>query len=67
MKEKFPCDYVWLVVANKDVQVQRLMQRDKIDEDFALKKINSQNFSEMKEKSDLIFDNSTSLYDLEKK
>ena len=67
MKEKFPCDYVWLVVANKDVQIQRLMQRDKIDEDFALKKINSQNFSLMKEKSDLIFDNSTSLYDLEKK
>ncbi len=67
MKEKFPCDYVWLVVANKDVQIQRLMQRDKIDENFALKKINSQNFSLMKEKSDLIIDNSTSLNDLEKK
>ena len=67
MKERFPCDYVWLVVANKDVQIQRLMQRDKIDENFALKKINSQNFSLMKEKSDLIIDNSTSLNDLEKK
>lgn len=67
MKEKFPCEYVWLVTANKDVQVKRLMARDKIDKDFAIKKINSQNFSLMKEKSDLIFDNSTSLDDLEKK
>ncbi|MDU2202623.1 MAG: dephospho-CoA kinase, partial [Anaerococcus hydrogenalis] len=67
MKEKFPCEYVWLVTANKDVQMKRLMARDKIDKDFAIKKINSQNFSLMKEKSDLIFDNSTSLDDLEKK
>lgn len=67
MKEKFPCEYVWLVTTNKDVQVKRLMARDKIDKDFAIKKINSQNFSLMKEKSDLIFDNSTSLDDLEKK
>lgn len=67
MKEKFPCEYVWLVTVNKDVQIKRLMARDKIDKDFAIKKINSQNFSLMKEKSDLIFDNSTSLDDLEKK
>lgn len=67
MKEKFPCEYVWLVTANKDVQIKRLMNRDKIDKDFAIKKINSQNFLLMKEKSDLIFDNSTSLDDLEKK
>lgn len=67
MKEKFPCEYVWLVTANKDVQIKRLMARDNIDKDFAKKKINSQNFSLMKEKSDLIFDNSTSLDDLEKK
>ena len=67
MKEKFPCEYVWLVTANKDVQIKRLMDRDEIDKDFAIKKINSQNFSLMKEKSDLIFDNSTSLDDLEKK
>lgn len=67
MKEKFSCEYVWLVTANKDVQIKRLMNRDKIDKDFAIKKINSQNFLLMKEKSDLIFDNSTSLDDLEKK
>ncbi|MDU5912894.1 MAG: dephospho-CoA kinase [Anaerococcus vaginalis] len=67
MKEKFPCDYVWLVYAKREVQIQRLMQRDKIDRDFAIKKIESQDYLSMKEKSDLIFDNSTSLEDLEKK
>ena len=67
MKEKFPCDYVWLVIADRKVQIERLMQRDKIGKDFALKKIKSQDFLEMKKKSDLIFDNSTSLENLEKK
>lgn len=67
MKEKFPCDYVWLVCANREVQIQRLMQRDKIDRDFAIKKIESQDYLSMKKKSDLIFDNSTSLEELEKK
>lgn len=67
MKEKFTCDYVWLVYAKREVQIQRLMQRDKIDRDFAIKKIESQDYLSMKEKSDLIFDNSTSLEDLEKK
>lgn len=67
MKEKFPCDYVWLVYAKREVQIQRLMQRDKIDRDFAIKKIESQDYLSMKKKSDLIFDNSTSLEELEKK
>lgn len=67
MKEKFPCDYVWLVCAKKEVQIKRLMERDKIDREFAIKKIESQDYLSMKEKSDLIFDNSTSLEDLEKK
>ena len=67
MKEKFPCDYVWLVTADREIQIERLMQRDKIGRDFALKKINSQDFLEMQKKSDVIFDNSTSLENLEKK
>ena len=67
MKEKFPCDYVRLVCAKRQVQIQRLMERDKIDRDFAIKKIESQDYLSMKEKSDLIFDNSTSLEELEKK
>ena len=67
MKEKFPCDYVRLVCAKREVQIKRLMERDKIDIDFAIKKIESQDYLSMKEKSDLIFDNSASLKDLEKK
>ncbi|MDU7142465.1 MAG: hypothetical protein E6319_05920 [Anaerococcus vaginalis] len=51
----------------REIQIERLMQRDKIDRDFALKKINSQDFLEMQKKSDVIFDNSTSLENLEKK
>lgn len=67
MKEKFPCDYIWLVTADREVQIKRLIKRDKIDRDFAIKKIESQDFLEMKKKSDLIFDNSKSIKDLEKK
>lgn len=67
MKEKFPCDYVWLVSADKDIQIKRLMQRDGIDRNYAIKKIASQNTSYMKKSSDLIFDNSGSLDQLEKK
>ena len=67
MKEKFPCDYVWLVCANREVQIKRLMERDKIDRDFAIKKIESQDYESLKEKSDFIFDNSRSLEELEKK
>lgn len=67
MKEKFPCDYIWLVTADREVQIKRLIKRDKIDRDFAIKKIESQDFLEMEKKSDLIFDNSKSIKDLEKK
>ena len=37
MKEKFPCEYVWLVTAKRDVQIKRLMARDKIDKDHKRK------------------------------
>lgn len=67
MKEKFPCDYIWLVTSDREVQIKRLIKRDKIDRDFAIKKIESQDFLEMEKKSDLIFDNSKSIKDLEKK
>lgn len=67
MKEKFPCDYIWLVTTDREVQIKRLIKRDKIDRDFAIKKIESQDFLEMEKKSDLIFDNSKSIKDLEKK
>lgn len=64
MKEKFSCDYVWLVKADRDIQLERLIKRDKIKKDYAIKKIQSQNLDEMEEKSDFIFDNSQDLLNL---
>ena len=59
MKEKFPNQAVRLVMANEEIQVERLMKRDKIDRKYALKKIESQkNKEEMKKNSSYIFDNS---------
>ncbi|MDY3006226.1 dephospho-CoA kinase [Anaerococcus porci] len=64
MKEKFSCDYIWLVKANRNIQIKRLIKRDKIRKDYAIKKIESQNQSLMEEKSDIVFDNSSDLSNL---
>ena len=65
MKEKFACDEVWLVTANHDTQVERLMDRDNIDSSYAKEKIETQKDQiQMQEKSDVVFDNSGSVADL---
>ena len=43
-------DKIILVKTNKDIQIQRLMARDNISYDYAIKKINSQLPVEEKEK-----------------
>ena len=59
MKEKFENDGVILVTCKKDVQIKRLMARDKISESFAKKKIESQDtLAYMVDNSDIIIDNS---------
>lgn len=59
MKEKFENDGVILVTCRKDVQIKRLMARDKISESFARKKIESQDtLAYMVDNSDIIIDNS---------
>lgn len=59
MKEKFKNDGVILVTCKKDVQIKRLMARDKISESFAKKKIESQDtLAYMVDNSDIIIDNS---------
>lgn len=59
MKEKFENDGVILVTCKKDVQIKRLMARDKISESFARKKIESQEtLAYMVDNSDIIIDNS---------
>lgn len=65
MEEKFDANEVWLVVANYETQLKRLIKRDNIDRSYAKLKIESQDqLLTMKEKSDVVFDNSTSIENL---
>ena len=67
MEEKFSCDEVWLVTADYETQLIRLMQRDNIDISYAKEKIESQEeLIRMQKQSDIIFDNSSSVADLMK-
>ena len=67
MEEKFSCDEVWLVTADYETQLIRLMQRDNIDISYAKEKIESQEeLISMQKQSDIIFDNSSSVADLMK-
>ncbi len=52
-------DKIIVIKCNKEIQLQRLISRDKISEEYALKKINSVLSTEEKEKyADYIIDNS---------
>lgn len=65
MKENISHDEVWLVDADRDVQIKRLMDRDKISYDYALQKLESQaKREEMIKGSDFVFDNSSDLNNL---
>lgn len=65
MEEKFDANEVWLVVATYETQLKRLIKRDNIDRSYAKLKIESQDqLLNMKEKSDVVFDNSTSIENL---
>ncbi|WP_416334481.1 dephospho-CoA kinase [Anaerococcus sp. DFU013_CI05] len=67
MDERFDADEVWLVVADYQIQLERLMQRDKISLEYAKSKLESQEqLLTMKENSDVVFDNSTSVEHLTK-
>lgn len=62
MEETIDHDEVWLVDAQRDVQIQRLMQRDDISYDYAVQKLESQaKRDQMIKGSDCIFDNSKNL------
>lgn len=65
MEEKFDADEVWLVVADYQIQIKRLMQRDKISLEYAKAKLESQEqLLNMKENSNVVFDNNTSVENL---
>ena len=58
-------DAVWLVDANEEVQLARLMARDNIDEAYAREKIASQMpLEEKKSRAHAVFDNSGDLMNL---
>lgn len=64
LNEKYGLDFdeVWLVYVSRETQIERLMKRDKISRDYALKKINSQmSVEDKKVMADVIIDNSGSL------
>ena len=59
---------IWLVSSSFNVQKNRLMERDQINNDYAETKISSQMpLKEKREKSDIIIDNNGNLEDLESK
>ena len=58
-------DAVWLVDADEEVQLERLMARDNIDEAYAKEKIASQmSLEEKKSRAHAVFDNSGDLMNL---
>ncbi len=58
-------DSVWLVTSRKETQIKRIIERDGLDREEALKRIKSQMPSHLKEeKADLILYNDSSLEDL---
>lgn len=60
-------DTIWLVDANEEVQLARLMARDNIDEAYAKEKIASQMpLEEKKKMATVVFDNSSDLMNLYK-
>jgi len=61
-------DYILLVAAKRDMQVSRVLERDKRSEEEALNIINSQmSLDEKREKSDFVIENDGNMDDLDKK
>ncbi len=61
------CDFIIVSYLPKDIQIKRLMYRDNIDKEYAIKKINSQmQLDEKKELADFIIDTSSTFKNTEK-
>lgn len=59
------CDKIWLVYANKDIQITRLLMRDGFSEQEALSRINSQMpIEEKREKADIVIRNEGTVEEL---
>jgi dephospho-CoA kinase len=65
--DKF-CDQVWLIAASQEEQIKRIIKRDGITKEEAIKRIESQmSQAEKKEKSDIVITNNDSKEKLKKK
>jgi len=66
-KMTYPIKKSLVIYTPKEIQIKRLMHRDKIDEKEALLKISNQmDIEEKKIKADIVIDNSTNLKNLQK-
>lgn len=66
MNMHYEVDEVWLVVVKKDIQIKRLMARDGISLEDALRRINSQMpLEEKKRYADIIINNCGNIEDLQ--
>ncbi len=64
---EYECEVSVVVYTPKDIQLKRLMKRDNISEEEAIKRIKSQiDIDEKKKKADWVIDNSSDLKQLEK-
>ncbi len=65
--DKF-CDQVWLIAADREVQIKRIIKRDGITKEEAVNRIESQlPLAEKKEKSDVVISNNNSIENLKGK
>ena len=61
------CDFVIAIIADRDIQIERIMQRDNLSKEEAEKRLNMQNTNEFfEENADYIIYNKESLKDIEK-
>ena len=61
------CDFVIAIIADRDIQIERIMKRDNLTKEAAEKRLNMQNSNEyFEENADYIIHNKESLKDLEK-
>lgn len=59
------CDQVWVISASRKTQIKRLKDRNNLDQEAALKRINSQlPLAEKKERADVVIENNSTINDL---
>jgi len=61
------CDEIWVVTADKEIRLKRIMERDRLEENSAISRINSQmSDAELITYADVIINNNGNLTEIEK-